>query len=498
MTSLWNDEADPVATDPGPVAGERYDVVVVGAGLTGLTTAVLLVRAGRSVAVLEARKIGVGTTGNTTGKVSLLQGTKVSEIRRRYGDEVVRAYVERNRAGLDWLLEFCDQRGVAMQRPAAVTYGNGPQGREAARAELEALRGCGLDATWDDLAELPVPTSGGVRLEGQAQCDPVQLLTALANELRALGGRIHDGVRVTGVRTGTPCAVQTATGLVHGRDVVIATGTPILDRALAFARTTPRRSYIVAYDPRGPIPEAMCLAADRPHRSLRTAPRHGGRMLLLVGGEAHGVGRTTSERRHLDRIRAWTARYFPDAHEVGRWSAQDYSPAGLLPIVGTVPQTGGHIHAATGFDKWGMANAITSAHRLRATILGHEDPWPQPASAWRGSAASLATALRFNADVGGLLIRDHLAAQSRPSDPAPAEGTGRVGRGGRLRPQAVSTVDGVTCAVSALCSHLGGVVRWNDAERSWDCPLHGSRFAPDGSVLEGPATKPLRTLERDS
>jgi glycine/D-amino acid oxidase-like deaminating enzyme/nitrite reductase/ring-hydroxylating ferredoxin subunit len=491
MTSLWLDDTPPIATDPF-VLDTDVDDVVVGAGLTGLMTALLLARAGRRVAVLEARAPGAVTTGNTTAKLSLLQGTRLSTIKRHHSSAVLQAYVDGNLEGQQWLLRYCEEHKVPVQRRAAYTYANGASGIARLRKELEATQEAGLPATWLDEVDLPYRTAGAIMLPDQVQFDPMEVVAALVNDLRAHGGTTHAGVRVTGVTTEDDgCRVQTYAGDLRCERVVLATGIPILDRSLYFAKLSPERSYVIAYEGVESPPPGMYLSADSPSRSLRTAERMDGSTLLLVGGSGHGVGRTRSEAAHLDELRDWTAQHFPEARETHWWSAQDYVPVDGVPFVGAMPRGGGKVFVATGYAKWGMTNAVAAALRLSAELLGGHTSWADTLRHRVTGPSSVAKGLAINAEVGALMTAGWSGAAVRTAPTtAPPEGEGAVGRVGR-QPVAVSTVDGRTCAVSAVCSHLKGIVKWNDAEKSWDCPLHGSRFAPDGTVLEGPATTPL-------
>jgi len=173
------------------------------------------------------------------------------------------------------------------------------------------------------------------------------------------------------------------------------------------------------------------------------------------------------------------------------WSAQDYQSHDGIPYVGTLPRGGGRFHVATGFDKWGMTNAVAAARNLTATLLGEPVSWSKPMSRRITRPQGAAKIAELNLSVGAYLAKGLVTAELKEAPDSPPEGTGEVGRDGVL-PTGVSTVDGQTCAVRAICTHLGGVLKWNDQEKSWDCPLHGSRFTPDGEVLEGPATRPLR------
>lgn len=486
MTSLWLDR--PVLETDSQLA-EQYDDVVVGAGLTGLVTGLLLARSGRSVAVIEAREVGVVTTGNTTGKVSLLQGTRLSRVLARQSERVARAYLEANREGHAWLLRFCDDHGVPYQRRPAVTYAADQQSLGAARDEHEAAQRLGLAVEWRDSLDVPFPHAGGTVLQEQAQLDAMDVLAALLTELRRAGGTVVSGRRVVGAPLTSPAAVDLDNGSrVLAENVVLATGVPILDRGLYFAKVEPQRSYALAFRHPSP-PELLLLSARSPTRSVRDVPTNGG-PLLLVGGEGHAVGRVLSTAARLDALREWTNECFPGAEETHAWSAQDYSSHDGLPFVGALPRGRGHIYLATGYGKWGLSNGVAAALSLTKQIHGDRASWQTTISHRITRPSGALELARHNALVGAHLVGDLVRAELRTAR-EPAEGEGTVGRRGGL-PIGESCVEGQRCSVVAVCTHLGGTLNWNDAERSWDCPLHGSRFRPDGSVLEGPATQPLR------
>ncbi len=502
--SLWLDRPPTNVRDPFQ-PGAHFDAVIVGAGLTGLTTALMLARGGMRVAVLEARFIGAVTTGNTTAKLSLLHGTVLSGIRHHFSAKVVRAYVDGNRAGQSWMLKFLSENNVPVQHRDAFTYADTPEGTATIDAELEVSRDAGLDVKRANDIGLPYPTFGAVRLANQAQFNPMEVLDALTLELRSLGGVVVEGVRVTDVDTGDPSVVATTSGEVTADHVVLATGTPILDRGFYFAKVIPERSYAAAFRvPGAPdsVPAGMYLSAGSPTRSLRTAPVNG-EELLLVGGNGHPVGRGSSTTKEVEDLDAWTGEHFPGAERTHRWSAQDYQSANMVPFVGWLPRGGGKIFLATGYNKWGMTNAVAAALSLAKDLLDSDEdlPWAKVLHHRITGAADIVEGAKFNAGVAAHLAKGWMAAEFSgpdlgPGSKDPAEGEGVVGHHGG-RPVAVSKVDGVTCKVSGVCTHFGGVLNWNDAERSWDCPLHGSRFSANGALLEGPATKDLETIDPD-
>ena len=439
------------------------DEIVVGAGITGLTTGLLLARAGRRVAVVEAREVGAVATGNTTAKVSLLQGTKYSQLLRYQSKDVAGAYVDANREGLGWLLRFCEDHGVPVQRRPAFTYAATESELPTVRKEYDAAKSLGLDVVWRDWLDVPFPSHGAAVLEDQAQFDPMDFLRALAAQLREHGGTLHQGLRVTGVSlTGAPEVDLEDGTTLRAEHVVLATGVPILDRGLYFSKVEPQRSYALAFDfPNAP--EGMYLSAGSDSRSIRDAPADGGTR-LLVGGSGHSVGRTTlgaATRRHparLDRV------LLP-----GRRGDPPVVGPGLLPARRralrrpAAPGPGAHLRR----------------HRLRQVgddQRGRRCPGDLRPDPGRGAVLGQADEPAID--------RSHLPWLTW------RRSTRRSGLAA-----AGSVIDGVRrdrpCEVIGVCTHLGGLLHWNDVEDSWDCPLHGSRFSADGSVLEGPATRPL-------
>ena len=491
LRSVWWDRDVAPKHETGELTGE-WDVIVIGAGITGLTTAGLFARAGRSVAVVEARHIGAGTTGRSTAKVSLLQGTQFSRISRRHPQRVLGAYAEANREGTAWLARFCAEHGVECEARPAYTYATSERGEQAARAELDALHRAGVEeAAWVRDVALPFRTRGAVALADQRQVDPVALVAALAADAREHGATIIEGVRVRRVRGRRPVWVEGEHGSATADLVVVATNMPILDRGAFFARASAQRSYSLAFRTDRALIEGMYLSADGPTRSLRDAA---GGSLLLVGGAGHRTGASTSASEHLDSLRAWTHEHYPGVTETGAWSAQDYATTSGLPYAGPVLPGAEHVLVAGGYAKWGFGNGPAAALALAGRALGDRPWWASAFEPWRaGEIAGLPGAAAVNAEVAVEMVGGWLRPlRYATSEPPTAEGQGRVHYRRPGRPMATSRVDGVDRSVSAVCTHLGGVVRWNDAEHSWDCPLHGSRFDADGDVLEGPATCGLR------
>jgi glycine/D-amino acid oxidase-like deaminating enzyme/nitrite reductase/ring-hydroxylating ferredoxin subunit len=369
---------------------------------------------------------------------------------------------------------------------------------DVVQAEVDVERALGLPAEFVTETDLPFPVAGALALSGQAQFHPRRYAVGLADAFVAAGGRIHARSRVLEVHGGSDPSVRTASGSVAAEHVVVATGMPIVDRALLFAKAYPRREYAVAASV--PVDAGladMYYSAGSPTRSLRMA-QHDGEDLVIVVGESHKTGEEPNTSSRYAVLEGWLRERFPVTEVRYRWSTQDYDSMDDLPYAGTAGSE--RILAATGFGGWGMTNGTAAAAALAGIVLGRPEEWAEIYDAGRHHA--VASAKPFVAEntkvakhwVGGRLSPDPVA----PRDLAAGDA-------------AVTRVDGemVACfrdaagamhAVSATCTHLGCIVEWNDAERSWDCPCHGSRFDVDGAVLHAPATEPLspRTVDVDA
>jgi glycine/D-amino acid oxidase-like deaminating enzyme len=461
-------------------------------------TAVLLARAGKDVLVVEARTVGACATGNTTAKISLLQGTHLSKVLPRHGKDLARAYIDGNREGQDWVINHCQSHGVAVQREDAYTYAQSAKGVPSAKAELKACQAVGLPVVWDDDADVPFEYHGGVRLPDQAQFDPMPFLDSLATELLDRGGRLveHTRVRRVSWRGKTVSvyvndAAQQDVELEAGQ-VVLATGIPILDRGGYFARVKASRSYCFAFKvPGDNITRPMMISTDSPTRSVRYAPVADGQR-LIVGGGGHTVGRKKSPSKTLEELSSWARKHYPGAVQTHFWSAQDYTPIDQLPYVGPILPNSEKIFVATGFNKWGMTNGAAAALALSSRILGGRMDWARAFASWSPHELSgVLTAMQFNAEVGFDLAKGWVTPAIRTGRRNPDGDEGGVVSGPPWHLEARCRVDGKEHRVSPVCTHLGGIVNWNDADKAWECPLHGSRFAPDGTLLEGPATRDL-------
>ena len=281
-----------------------------------------------------------------------------------------------------------------------------------------------------------------------------------------------------------------AGGEVTAGEVVIATHYPTLDRGLFFARLGAERSYALGIRARGDVPHGMFLSTESPSHSVRATPYDGGE-LLIVGGESHKTGTSDPVERYA-ALEAWARERFDVESVAYRWSAQDAMPADGIPYVGKLSPVARHLWTASGFKKWGMTNGAAAAIMLAGAIAGTRSPWLETFDANRFKPIAAAPSLlKEQLSVGAHFFGDRLASPDVRSLDELAPGDGGIVKVDGEKVAAFRDDDGVVHAVSSICTHLYCQVRFNAAERSWDCPCHGSRFGTDGTVLQGPAVNPL-------
>ncbi|MCU1474721.1 FAD-dependent oxidoreductase [Amnibacterium sp.] len=463
---------------PGPT------VLVVGAGVVGLTTAVLLAERGIRVEVVTAEPVGGGSTGRSAGVVSQLHGTAYRRLRGETALKNAVAYRQANEAGFAWIERFVQRREVPFEQRDAYVVAGDPASTRRIDDEHLAARRAGLAVEKLRRPTLPVPAFGALRLPGQLLLDPRVLLDALASEARELGVSIHEGERVVDVdvRTTGPCRVITPQAVREADSIVLATGTPILDRGLYAFKTQPYRILAVhgaGTDPGAPIVTSVTAGGST---TVATSADGG---VTLTGG-AHPTGVDLPESRHLAAVERFASAHLDGFTRDAAWSGQDYRPFNPIAFVGLLPASAGRVRFATGFDGWGLTHGAAAAIRIAREIAD------EPKLEWSATIGRRVTRPR-SGRIGA--SADAAAAARRVVTPLRvtatdrrllAEGQGIVHRTDRGI-TATSRVDGLVRSVSGVCTRLGGALAWNDVEHSWDCPVCGSRFAPDGAVLEGGA-----------
>ncbi|MCW2961094.1 MAG: iron-sulfur binding oxidoreductase [Thermoleophilia bacterium] len=496
--SLWLERA----------AGRRYaplaedlevDVAIVGGGIVGTTLALLLSQHGKRVTLLEARGIGTGATGNSTAKAVVHQGFNFARLIDSLGLEDATRVVNGDRAALDVLLHWSRELGVEdAARPVwGWSWATNEDGQATLEGERAAAVQLGIEARWatEEDATLGIAALG---VPDQLLVEPNVLLDAFAARAAEQGVLIHEGTRVTDVSLDDdePIALTTDTGaVVRAGVVVLATQVPIVDRTLAFAGCTYRRSHVVALhvDDGTFATDDMHTGIDSGGLSLRPGTALDGSPLLVVAGHGHDL-KSDEDGTHIDQL-VTAARELTGAGELhSSWLAHDAFPNDGNSYIGP---TGidDRLYIATGFGGWGLARGVAAATTITARLVrGHEE-FHDAFDAKRLGGLVTTDALKEGVKTVKALVGDRIFTDDPDSVTQLAPGHGTVVRFGTSSVAVARDTAGELHAVEAACTHLGCLVR-HDAERgSWQCPCHGSRFDLQGQVLAGPATKPLEPVE---
>jgi glycine/D-amino acid oxidase-like deaminating enzyme/nitrite reductase/ring-hydroxylating ferredoxin subunit len=495
--SLWLEDAG--ARYPQLEGTVDVDVAVIGAGITGVTAACLLKAEGKKVALLESSAVGHGATGYTTAKLTVGHRLVYADLIDSFGVETARAYARSNQLAIERVLALVQEHGLDCDLEPASNYVYTESAESVAEIEREtrAARDAGLTAELTTETDLPYPVLAAVRVDDQAQFHPYKYLAGLAQVVAGDGSHVFESTRATGVRNGDPCIVEAPTGSVRAGHVIVATQLPFLDRALYFAKAHPMTSYAIG----APVesaraPRGMYISIDEPTRSVRSTPADDGTRVLIVGGEGHKPGAEPNPHERYRRLERFLQERFGVERAEYHWSTHDYVPLDRLPYIGRLSSGNERVLVATGYAKWGMTKGTLAAEILRDHVLGRANEFAGLYDSTRldlkRSAPKFATengkvALRFFAD----------RARPRPGRDAIeklAVGDGTIVRIGTKQYAVYRDDDGVH-ALSARCTHLGCIVAWNRADRAWECPCHGSRFAADGTLVQGPATADLEQRE---
>jgi len=417
------------------------------------------------------------------------------KITKVHGSQAAHAYADANQWAIEWLFETAENLSIEcdLSRDFACTYSLKSADQEMFEEEKEVCRKLGLPLTPIAEGEYPVRFVHSIALADQARFHPVKFLSALADHLVRNGVSIFENSAVDEIyedETGVMFDVEGRT--LRAEKLVVATNYPTFDSGMFIARLAPYRSYAMAVEWHHEVPDGMFIDIDEKMFSWRKHSDH----IAIVGCGNHKTGQSPDTLQEYRDLELWGQRAFPGSRTLARWSAQDNRTPDELPYIGRSPKCE-HIYLATGFDGWGMTNGIVSGKLIADLICGQRNAWEETFKPSRFKLPGTGELIKENLNAASHLIGDKFRSV-RPGHPAELEaGDAAIFETVNGRVAAHRTPGGHLLCVSCECTHVGCQVAWNPAESTWDCPCHGSRFAPDGSVLHGPAYLPLDPVEPD-
>jgi glycine/D-amino acid oxidase-like deaminating enzyme/nitrite reductase/ring-hydroxylating ferredoxin subunit len=497
----WADSAS-LPTFPKLDRDLTVDVVVVGGGITGLTTAYLLAAAGQSVAVIDRDRCAQIDTGHTTAHLTMVTDTRMSDLSRSFGRTHAQAVWDAGLAAIAEIDTIIREHDIACDFEWVSGYLHAPGGlaerkqidtfQEEARLATEM----GFDA--ESVAEVPFIGGPGVHFDNQARFHPRKYLAGVVAAIRENGGQIFEHTEAQEFRD-DPRGVKANGHWITAGDIVIATHNPLVGVAgLASATVFQTKlalytSYAIAGRVKpGTIPDALFWDTADPYHYLRLE-RHREYDEVIFGGEDHKTGQVSHTGACYQRLEKKLTAMIPDVAITHRWSGQVIETPDGLPYIGRMAD---HQYAATGYSGNGMTFGTLAAIMMVDAIAGRPNPWAELFDPGRAAIRrGVWEYIKENADYPYYMMRDRFAGAEGKSTRAVKPGRGKVIEHQGQNVAAYRSPDGVLTMVSATCTHMGCNVRWNDAERTWDCPCHGSRFTPEGRVISGPAEKPLPEVD---
>jgi len=472
----------------------KTDILVVGGGITGITTAYLLQKEGFEVVIIETSRIALSTSGHTTAKITSLHDLKYSKLINQIGSEGARKYGQINENAISMIEQIISEKSIVcdFSRQPSFVYTQDEKYLEKIEEEVNAASSIGLPASFQTSLPLPMSIEGSVCFDNQAQFHPRKYLLSLAKIFVENGGHIFENTTAIDIHEDRECMTSTRNGFsIISTKVVVASHFPFYDGGGFYsARMYPERSYGLAVKSPVKVPGGMYISYENPVRSLRTQPLEKDQQLLIFSGEHHKTGQDSCEKDHYTNLIKFAEETFSATDVPYRWSAQDYTAMNEIPFIGHISGNKHNIFIATAFQKWGMTTSTVSAMIIKDIITNGKSDVEEIFRPSRFTpVASAKNFIKENLNVADNLISGKL--QSLPFEINLELGEAMAVEVEGKKAGAYRDMDGNVFIVDTTCKHLGCEVHWNSAERSWDCPCHASRYSYDGTVIEGPALKPL-------
>ncbi|MDR7857221.1 FAD-dependent oxidoreductase [Tissierella sp.] len=472
----------------------NVDIAIIGGGLSGIQCAYQLEKEGLSIAVLESNQVGHGTTGHTTAKITSQHDLIYSKIQNQMGAELSQQYAIANETAIKEIKKIAEENNIDCDyiSQSAFVYAQEEEYLQKIHHEVKAASSLGISASYVEEIPFPISIKGAIRFDNQAQFHPLKYLSSLAKVIHEKGVLIFERTRAVDIEEDNGYIITTDQGKkVTAEKAIIASHYPFYNKhGMYFARIYPERSYIVGIKAKEKYPGGMYINTEEPTRSLRHQSTSDGELILVVG-ESHKTGQGEDTNRHYKALIDYAKDIFTVEDIPYRWSTQDCMTLDGLPYIGHFTSNTPNLYVATGFQKWGMTNSTVSSMILRDLIIKGESPWQDVYNPSRKTiAASAKDFVVENADVAKHLLKGKLSPLDENVHIQNGEGNIMEIDGERVG--VYRDEESKLHIVNTTCTHMGCELNWNSAEKSWDCPCHGSRFSYEGKVIEGPAVKPLK------
>ena len=474
-----------------------FDVLVAGGGITGLTTALLLQKAGKQCILAEAHNIGFGTTGGTTAHINTLLDHPYNEIKSKFGEKNAQLLSQATRQAVQLIKSNIKEYNIECgfsELPGYLYSQNEKQSKELENI-LEASREAGIGISYVDQIPVPIPFEKAVMFSGQAKFHPIEYIYSIAKAFEEAGGILLQNCRVQNIEEKDVIYTETSIGIIKTKQLIYATHIPPGVNLIHF-RCAPYRSYAMAIQLKDDnYPNGLAYDMYDPYHYYRTQNIKG-KNYLIAGGEDHKTAHEENTENCFRKLEAYIRKYFAVEEISFRWSSQYFEPADGLPYIGHLPGHDENIFVATGFGGNGITCGTISSFVLRDMIVTGTSEYEKLFDPNRiKPMAGFKKFVKENVDVVGQFVGKWFAVSDMENLAELSPGEAKLVKYEGEKIALYKDEKGAIHAVNPTCPHVKCAVAWNTAEKSWDCPCHGSRFSADGELWTGPSRSDLEKIE---
>lgn len=480
----------------------NVDVVIIGAGITGITCCYLLKKQGLRVALLDVDKIASGTTGHTTAKLTIQHDLIYDKLINNFGREKAQIYADSNKKGMDLVVSLVRDKNINcdLEMQNSYIYTRSDDYISSIEKEVQAARDLNIKAEFETNLPLPFDVKGAVCFTEQYQFHPLKYLKVLCDEMDTDGETIYENTKVTDVVENQEESRKLTVLLDGGRKIscdyaVMACHYPFTKlEGLYLVKMYTEKSYVVAAKTLTDFTNGVYKNAGDPSRSLRSILLNNGERAVIFGGESHKTGTEHDTMKHFENLLNFAKDTYGVKEVLYRWSTHDCVPLDDVPYIGHFTGHSENVFVASGFNKWGMTTSQLAAIMIRDLIVEKTSPWEALYDPTRFNFKASVKNLVKNTGgvINNLILRKITPAFDVLQELAPDEGRVVTVDGEKMC--AYRDKEGKVHLVESACTHLRCELQWNSGEKTWDCPCHGSRFSIDGEVIEGPTLERLRAI----
>jgi glycine/D-amino acid oxidase-like deaminating enzyme/nitrite reductase/ring-hydroxylating ferredoxin subunit len=496
--SLW------LATTPEPIYPAlsdnekiQVDVAVIGGGIAGISTALFLKKEGLTVALVESDKVAQGVSGYTTGKITSQHLLIYKYLIDNFGFELAKQYGDANQEAIETIVSLIKEYDINCDflRKNAFTYAENEETLQKIIEEVEAAKSLGLPAYYTEKVSIPIPTKGAICFSDQGQFHPRKYLLELASKIPGEGSFIFENTRALDLKEGEPCKIITNRGTITAKDVSITTHFPFYDKpGKYYSRMKSGRIYTFAMKLKTKFPDGIFISAEKDIYSFRSQ-QYNEDELVIAGGQEHLTGMIVDTMDRYKKLYKYVSRFFDIESIEFCWSSQDNNTIDMVPYIGRYLPNTRHIYIATGFNGWGMTHGTISGIILKDLILGLKNNFIKIYDPARFKSSNIPEK-KFLIKKEKIIKKFEIKEIREPSKylSSMKNGDGKIIEIDFKKVAIYKDISGRGYFLNPACPHMDCIVRWNNAEKSWDCPCHGSRFNYYGKVLNSPAVEDLKTI----